>query len=985
MTVDKLFLPFPGRFLPYGYVIPDTFQECLTWQVAMQWIYNNLETTMEKVDAMDPTGDFGPIKAQIRELQDQVLEISNTLVTEGATVEALQTAVNALTSAQFQNQIDQINNDIASIPRITVDTRLSDMSNNPVANSVIYSALAQKADLSALTDYVTNTALSSALISYATKAEVNEKADRSTIEANYYNRTQVDTLLANKQNTLTIDQNPEQTHVASVVSSAGVYNALATKQNTLIFDNTPTAGSANPVTSNGIYTALDGKADKTDIPEVLTPIRDVDPTSRSPVESAGIYVALNNKQDRLQFDNAPQLNSANPVTSSGIYAALAQKANITDIPPSTTIDNDLSFTSRNAVQNRVITAALNDKADRSEIPEAITVDGVLSDVSENPVENRVITEALAQKANISDVPSETVVDDSISSTSPNPVENRVIAAALADKADRSEIPPGVTVDPTISPTSPNPVANSAIAAALATKQDALTFDTTPTPESTNPVTSAGVKSYVDGGISDASGLLWEQINLINQGKQDNLTFDSTPTQNSTNPVYSGGVWTSLQQCATQTQLAQKQDALTFDTTPLLNSTNPVTSNGIASALAGKQDMLTVDQNPTTDSPNPVASGGVAFALTQKQNLLTFDSTPTAGSTNPVTSDGIYSAITSGPSGPSASAFGARSNVSGNSTIYITGAKNTLLGNRQGAIAVFTRSSSGNWLGVQAFVVGNVILRQFSIPCSPADSDTGRITLSSDTSGVKLTNNGSSLIDVYAYVVNDGTLSEVYGPLDDSVTSGSQNGVRSSGIYTYGQDMYTAAVSTTSSLVDGLRHHVPDIVVDTTVSTPIPSSTAPISAGWAYGVETSISQALEPKTYVDIYDDPSPSSPSSLTFLGEYSAEMQLNEVIKFPESPILIHVTVECVTDITPKHESTDFYTEIFWDKTKHGYFIRPNNYVDWESTTYFTITREADPTVISSGFYKLGKFSIDKSPQQTAPASMKFIITVEIVEKAFR
>jgi hypothetical protein len=58
------------------------------------------------------------------------------------------------------------------------------------------------------------------------------------------------------------------------------------------------------------------------------------------------------------------------------------------------------------------------------------------------------------------------------------------------------------------------------------KQNALTFDSMPTANSTNPVTSGGVKTALDG-------------------KQSTLTFDTTPTQNSTNPVTSGGIYTAL--------------------------------------------------------------------------------------------------------------------------------------------------------------------------------------------------------------------------------------------------------------------------------------------------------------------------------------------------------------------------------------------------------------------------------------------------------
>lgn len=66
----------------------------------------------------------------------------------------------------------------------------------------------------------------------------------------------------------------------------------------------------------------------------------------------------------------------------------------------------------------------------------------------------------------------------------------------------------------------------ALTAGLATKQGTLTFDSTPTANSSNPVTSGGVKTALDG-------------------KQDTLTFDSTPTANSSNPVTSQGILTAL--------------------------------------------------------------------------------------------------------------------------------------------------------------------------------------------------------------------------------------------------------------------------------------------------------------------------------------------------------------------------------------------------------------------------------------------------------
>lgn len=65
-------------------------------------------------------------------------------------------------------------------------------------------------------------------------------------------------------------------------------------------------------------------------------------------------------------------------------------------------------------------------------------------------------------------------------------------------------------------------------------------------------------------------------------KQSALTFDNTPTENSTNPVTSGGVYAAL---------ADKQGTLTFDTTPTENSTNPVTSGGLYDVIGDVETLI----------------------------------------------------------------------------------------------------------------------------------------------------------------------------------------------------------------------------------------------------------------------------------------------------------------------------------------------------------------------------------------------------------
>lgn len=85
-------------------------------------------------------------------------------------------------------------------------------------------------------------------------------------------------------------------------------------------DASPTSGSANPVSSGGVYSELNSlDQNKQDI---LT--FDTVPTSGSvnPVTSGGVHSALNGKQNSLTFDSAPTENSTNPVTSGGVYNAI---------------------------------------------------------------------------------------------------------------------------------------------------------------------------------------------------------------------------------------------------------------------------------------------------------------------------------------------------------------------------------------------------------------------------------------------------------------------------------------------------------------------------------------------------------------------------------------------------------------------------------------------------------------------------------------
>lgn len=125
-------------------------------------------------------------------------------------------------------------------------------------------------------------------------------------------------------------------------------DALALKQDVLTFDSAPTPGSDNPVKSDGIKTALDGKVDKVNgagLAQILS--CDVaqwgKPTEfkynvinvkrdNGTTDSVNVYpvvkmdTLLGGKQDVLTFDTEPTANSDNPVKSGGVKTALDGKA-----------------------------------------------------------------------------------------------------------------------------------------------------------------------------------------------------------------------------------------------------------------------------------------------------------------------------------------------------------------------------------------------------------------------------------------------------------------------------------------------------------------------------------------------------------------------------------------------------------------------------------------------------------------------------------
>ena len=95
--------------------------------------------------------------------------------------------------------------------------------------------------------------IASALASYTNTAGMNSAIAMAL--ASYYTKTQTDSLLADKQTAAQVSA-AITAALASYYTKTVMDGLLAAKQNTLQFDLTPTDGSSNPVTSDGIYDAI---------------------------------------------------------------------------------------------------------------------------------------------------------------------------------------------------------------------------------------------------------------------------------------------------------------------------------------------------------------------------------------------------------------------------------------------------------------------------------------------------------------------------------------------------------------------------------------------------------------------------------------------------------------------------------------------------------------------------------------------------------
>lgn len=378
------------------------------------------------------------------------------------------------------------------------------------------------------------------------------------------------------------------------------------KQDVLTFDSTPTAGSDNPVTSDGIYKAI---------------------------RSVGETVVL---------DDTVTENSHNGVKSSGIYTAIeSAKTTLGQRITNVNTKVDAHTDDISALQEFQQTQDMANETHNTQIAANASAIGSLQTGKQDRLKKVAgETTQYAQTTLANTVP------DSVSPTDPVTIPTtEAVSAALSKKQGT------LTFDSAPENGSENPVTSGGIFTALEGKQDSLTFDSTPTEGSGNPVTSDGIYKAIQAGGGET------------------IVLDNTVTKDSQNGVKSSGIYTAIKAVQDDLD-GQKTlisaNTVAIDTaegkiTALEENSKTVAtelstlSGEVATLEADKMNKMNVDKQPTNNSTNLVESGGVyteiarvsntaAEALTtaaNKQDALKFDTKPKSGSANPVTSGGLF--------------------------------------------------------------------------------------------------------------------------------------------------------------------------------------------------------------------------------------------------------------------------------------------------------------------------------------------------------
>lgn len=610
-------------------VIPASFAECVTYEKQILW----LKKEIENLSVGGDPAIIDELRNQISMLEDNIMEIQEEL--NSYNIQAIEESIEQM-MLSITNLANTVN---GKQDKLTFDSEPMSGSLNPVTSDGIHQAIYDegmrleqiinnKVDESTFNEtvqnivdnYATNEDVDQKLTDYATKTDISDMATKTELTdyvktetlSDYATKQELDTYATKEELSGYVTEEELDTYVteddlssyvtedelSQATSNLATKEELNGKQNTLQFDATPTEGSSNPVTSDGIYNAL----------QSVTPVGITDDTvtaeSDNPVKSSGIYQFVQDEVAGLVTDEE--------------LADYATKTDISDMATKT---------------------ELADYVTKTEL-EGYVTDGELSQATSN----------LATKEELNGKQNTLVFDQTPVLGSERPVTSDGIKKAID-----AVVTTPITVDSSVSQSSENPVTSNGIynfvldqmgdlvtTDQLATKQDKLTFDQTPTAGSNNPVTSNGINSAIQTATQDVV----RTSELSNYATKTDISDMATKTE--------------LANYATKTELgdyATKEELMDYATQDDISGieqelSNYATNTSVSQALANKQDTLVFDDTPTADSQNPVRSGGIFNAIKNAgggKNVLVNTGIMQSYSIRKHNSSGSYSGTFSGQS------------------------------------------------------------------------------------------------------------------------------------------------------------------------------------------------------------------------------------------------------------------------------------------------------------------------------------------------
>ena len=327
------------------------------------------------------------------------------------------------------------------------------------------------------------------------------------------------------------------------------------KQDALTFDSTPTASSKNPVTSGGVKTELDKKANDADLAAIA--------------KSGKLADAAGDATHRTVTD--AEKTKWNTGAERAIPAKTSDLTNDGDGTSPFATENKVKEMTSTVYKYKGSVATFDALPTEHEVGDTYNVVAAHGSdpAGTNFAWNGEVWDALGGSIDVSVF----VKSSELAAIA----KSGKLADAIADATHRT--------------------VTDAEKTKWDGKQNALTFDSAPTANSKNPVTSGGVKTELDkkandadlaaiaksGKLADAAGdathrTVTDAEKTKWDGKQNALTFDSTPTANSTNPVTSGGVKKALDEKANTSAVPTKSTQLT-DSADLMRYTDSLTIDG----------------------------------------------------------------------------------------------------------------------------------------------------------------------------------------------------------------------------------------------------------------------------------------------------------------------------------------------------------------------------------------------------------------------